>query len=396
MATKTYTAIPAPLPQDIIVTDLGRGRLSVATAKRDEAMVDYLRGLGSKWNRDTRAWEVPGTKRDCMIKKLEAMAADIVTKAEAAAMLKEEAWAMGPRYKEAVEGLRCASATVRESKISHDGVKWTTYRDAYITVRLPYSEEGVTLIRAVPGAKWIQSEKVWRVMPANEAELAKVAEVCRKIDTIMDAAHAEKQAMRAAEQAARDEERRKLENRRVLIAAGERRVGETFRFGDRVLVVTDLGKIWMLRSEDACIYGRMPEDQDVRYAYVREASAQEIAVFEASEAAEVKAREERKAVIEAFRAVEQEVSASSTYEHPLPEADREALQTGDIIWHQHAHLAIYGGGTEWVATDGRLWRIDGNGADGDDWSRNNFRSGVARWILRQDAYVEALRAMAAG
>lgn len=366
MATKIYTAIPAPLPQGITVTDLGRGRLSVATVKRDEAMVDYLRGLGSKWNRDIRAWEVPGTKRDRIIEKLTTMAAKEASTKEVSAL-----------YAEAFSGLHCATAF-----------------QSYVRVNFEYDARAVAAVKTVPSAKWDADSRVWTIRPSDEAALAVAVEACRKIDAIMATARAEKKAQHEAQQAARAEERAKLEARRILVGVSERKVGETFRCRDRVLVVTDLGKVWTLRSEDACMYGRMPEDQDVRYAYVREATAQEIAMLEASETAAAKAREERKAAIEAFRAVEQEVSKIGTYEHPLPEADYEAIASGDLVWHERADLSLYGGGTEWVVTDDRLWRIDGNGADGDDWSRNNFRSGVARWIPRQDAHVEALRAMA--
>jgi len=366
MATKIYTAIPAPLPQGITVTDLGRGRLSVATVKRDEAMVDYLRGLGSKWNRDIRAWEVPGTKRDRIIEKLTTMAAKEASTKEVSAL-----------YAEAFSGLHCATAF-----------------QSYVRVNFEYDARAVAAVKTVPSAKWDADSKVWTIRPSDEAALAAAVEACRKIDAIIVAARAEKQAQREAEQAARAGERAKFEARRILVGGSERRVGETFRCGDRVLVVTDLGKVWRLRSEDACMYGRMPEDQDVRYAYVREAKSNEIEVLEAVEAAEAKTREERKVMIEAFRGVEQEVSEVGTYEQTLPEADLEAIGKGDLVWHQRADLALYGGGTEWVATDDRLWRIDGNGADGDDWSRNNFRRGIARWIPRQDAHVEALRAMA--
>jgi hypothetical protein len=38
---------------------------------------------------------------------------------------------------------------------------------------------------------------------------------------------------------------------------------------------------------------------------------------------------------------------------------------------------IYGGGTTYVATPDAIWKIENNGTDGDDWSRNNYRTGGA-------------------
>lgn len=38
---------------------------------------------------------------------------------------------------------------------------------------------------------------------------------------------------------------------------------------------------------------------------------------------------------------------------------------------------IYGGGTQYCVTKNHVWKIENNGMDGDDWSRNNIRTGGA-------------------
>jgi len=38
---------------------------------------------------------------------------------------------------------------------------------------------------------------------------------------------------------------------------------------------------------------------------------------------------------------------------------------------------IYGGGERIIIGDDKIWYVQNNGADGDDWSRNNVRTGGA-------------------
>lgn len=38
---------------------------------------------------------------------------------------------------------------------------------------------------------------------------------------------------------------------------------------------------------------------------------------------------------------------------------------------------IYGGGVGYIVTDNAIWKIENNGMDGDDWSRNNYQTGGA-------------------
>ena len=44
---------------------------------------------------------------------------------------------------------------------------------------------------------------------------------------------------------------------------------------------------------------------------------------------------------------------------------------------------IYGGGVQYVVTDDHIWHVQNNGMDGDDWSRNNIRTGGAGAIGRR-------------
>jgi hypothetical protein len=48
-----------------------------------------------------------------------------------------------------------------------------------------------------------------------------------------------------------------------------------------------------------------------------------------------------------------------------------------------------------VIDDAWVWWVDRNGMDGDDWSRNNCASGIARRLPRTDELVADARALAA-
>lgn len=101
--------------------------------------------------------------------------------------------------------------------------------------------------------------------------------------------------------------------------------------------------------------------------------------------ATAKAKRERRESFEnhlrAFRARFQDA------EYP-PEADVE----GETVYDTYS---IYGAGSRIVIGDAWVWWVDNNGMDGDDWSRNNCRLGIARRLPRTDELVEDAHALVA-
>ena len=94
----------------------------------------------------------------------------------------------------------------------------------------------------------------------------------------------ENKAANAAAVKAREE---KL-SKRILVNADDcPATGKPWRMHNRsdgkIIVITGYGKKWYLRSEDACCYGMLPDDQWVRYAYYRDATEEEKAELEAAE-----------------------------------------------------------------------------------------------------------------
>jgi DNA-binding transcriptional MerR regulator len=56
---------------------------------------------------------------------------------------------------------------------------------------------------------------------------------------------------------------------------------------------------------------------------------------------------------------------------------------GEEIQHPRNPKNIYGGGEWWTITEKYIWHIKNNGMDGDDWSRNNVKTGGAGAIGRR-------------
>lgn len=196
-----------------------------------------------------------------------------------------------------------------------------------------------------------------------------------------------------AEAAKRAEERKATAARRMLVLAySGPRQGDAIRMGGKLVIVESLGRTWRLPYEDSCVYGVMPdwEGQQVRYAYVRPATDEEVAELEAREAqakveAQVKAERETR-----IREIEKQIK--TTGERP-----EVADVKGDTVLDSRT---AYGGGQRFVIDEanGYIWYCLNNGGDGDDWSRTNVGvpgyAGEIGWrVLYSQELVEELRAL---
>jgi hypothetical protein len=99
----------------------------------------------------------------------------------------------------------------------------------------------------------------------------------------------------------------------------------------------------------------------------------------AADNAERARREAFRAHLAAFEARFQDA------EYP-PEAEVE----GETVYDT---FSIYGVGSRIVIGNEYVWWVEANGMDGDDWSRNNCRLGIARRLPRTDELVEDARAL---
>ena len=198
---------------------------------------------------------------------------------------------------------------------------------------------------------------------------------------------AENKAANAAERKAREE---KL-SKRILVNADDcPAIGKPWRMHNRsdgkIIVITGYGKKWYLRSEDACCYGMLPDDQWVRYAYYRDATPAEIAAVEAAEEAARKKAAEKKAREKRINEIENKIKKAENYAQNVDPKDLD----GEVLFDT---FNIYGGGERIIANDRWLWCVQNNGGDGDDWSATNVPGGIGWRIPRDEALVKELRGL---
>ena len=204
---------------------------------------------------------------------------------------------------------------------------------------------------------------------------------------------AENKAANAAAVKAREE---KL-GKRILVNADDcPATGKPWRMHNRsdgkIIVITGYGKKWYLRSEDACCYGMLPDDQWVRYAYYRDATPAEIAAVEAAEEAARKKAAEKKAREKRICEIENKIKKAENYAQNVNPKDLE----GEVLLDT---FNVYGGGERIIANDSWLWWIQNNGGDGDDWLATNVYGGPGTpggigWrIPRDEALVKELRGL---
>lgn len=154
------------------------------------------------------------------------------------------------------------------------------------------------------------------------------------------------------------------------------------RPGAPVVVYTQLGKSWYMDEEAADAIGPSLRDGYVCYAYYRPATTDEMRAMEIRQAAEHarhEAEQHRRARIAAIRERIMSEGECLAGTH-TPEGER-LLDT----------QTIYGGG-DWFVLGSDIWYVRNNGADGDNWSYNNVRTGGAGAIGWRIPYDPALAA----
>lgn len=124
-------------------------------------------------------------------------------------------------------------------------------------------------------------------------------------------------------------------------------------------------------SEDGLSFGVGDDRGHLYWAIVRYATPEEYMPVWEAEAREYKARWHRQAVMAAYA----RLFATEDGEYVTGKQPRQL--TGEWI-KVGGGFTIYGGGEEVLLETKRryIWRVFRNGADGDDWSRNNTTAGI--------------------
>jgi hypothetical protein len=149
--------------------------------------------------------------------------------------------------------------------------------------------------------------------------------------------------------------------------------GDTIRWNDRQgqRYITVLSSWSRYYHEDGMTFGVGDESGHIYFAIVRPATDEESAPLR-----QQAARAERGAQLESERRRLFDPRQPDA-EYPWGPDNSQVQVDGDWIKIGKG-FNIYGGGEELcVESDARhIWLVHGNGADGDDWSRNNTTAGI--------------------
>jgi len=363
--------------------------LAVSSPYNANFIKDVKRLRGAKWDVENRVWVVPAEHKEKLFKLLAThykwnpedhprVPAGVpeggqfaekgttifrppYSDAFTAWMHKEKMgyWdASAKGWRVAKEDADTVRAKIEEMfpQVQRQGVK-------YVSVSMPsYNERAIAEIKQIPGRQYDPTSRTWSV-PETEADKAKA---------IVEKYFSPKATGTPTSQG--------LPEGHKYIRRGEGYGGYPFRVGE---TIKDDGKYWTVVSaskqyfrEDGMSFGVGDESGYVYTAEVRPATEEE--------AAPLKEREEQKR-----RYVELKEELSSIFKKIFDggkDATPKVQPEGEDIDMIGNPRNIYGGGRWFVIGKNRLWAIENNGADGDDWSRNNVRTGGAGAIGRYIPY----------
>ena len=232
------------------------------------------------------------------------------------------------------------------------------------------------------------NRKVWMIPLTKGVSLKRIFANFAQSAQAEAEARAEEERRRAEERAAREkrwaEERAArrlaprepapespLQSRRLYPVSARPALNVPIRLGTTAVVFTGYGQPFRISEDHPSIHGSHllgHEGSRGCYAYYRPASEDEIQALEAREIEQQararieQDRRQRRAALEK-RIIEQ---------GECPEGDH--VPAGDVLADTST---IYGGGDWFVVGADWIWYCRNNGADGDDWSRNNVRTGGA-------------------
>jgi hypothetical protein len=266
-----------------------------------------------------------------------------------------------------------ASDDNKEQRQRAEAVRWLGYveekaRDGYLY------EKGVAAVRQFGAGHPDLLERL-------DAAIGKAKEVREKQERVWAAEKLERANAREKERAAHA----KAVSKRVLFPVSRGpAINKPTRLNGRPVVFTGTGKEFRIDEDSASVYGHHllgHEGDRGAYWYYRDATPEEVAQLEASEAARDEAVRERQEREKIKSGIEKRITEAG--ERPdgmnAPEG-RRLLSTANI----------YGGGDWFVVGPDWIWYVRNNGADGDDWSQNNVSTGGAGgigWRIPYDSRV---------
>lgn len=214
------------------------------------------------------------------------------------------------------------------------------------------------------------------------------ARLAAAIDIVSNVKRRQQDAARAArsEQSSASQATTPVSARRLYPLSAPPALLMPVRLGGRAVVFTSHGDTFRINEDHPSTHGSHLlgyEGERAAYYYYRPATQEETAAFELAEGARARAAEQTAQRQREIAALRDHIR--TTGDCPAGEyvpAGRVSLDTA----------TIYGGGEWFVVGTDNIWYVLNNGADGDDWSRNNVRTGGAGaigWRIGYDADIAA-------
>jgi hypothetical protein len=254
-------------------------------------------------------------------------------------------------------------------------------------VRTPYREDIVALLRSIQGAAWNKMLLEWQV-PLSSAE--SLLTVLPRINDAIAEMQREKQA-RQRDAVARAEVGQK---RMPFLVESCPRKGVVFEKRGSILFATDVGPYFTIDDDAPSLYGSEflgHEGERGVWVTYRAATEEEAALFTQNKEAEAARRKEIKHCHKRLQEISEQIK---TQGRVLPQ-NEVSLNGRESLVEFNKKLFLYGGGSEIFVTNDFLCFMMHNGADGDDWSRNNFPGSIIWFAPRSPELEQEIRQLSA-
>lgn len=323
------------------------------TAEDRELVANFRKTFKkARYDGDAKTWFVSGVRAYNRIVKW----AEAAFEARAEAEAKKEQQHRDAEFEGRLHEVDVVEALKhRASEFKSSQIKITHKTVAYKVAGL-FSEQVREIARAAD-AKFDKVLKSWIFTAKTMEDVDSMIQACNHIYEIR-LAMIETEKQEREEREIKRRARWEKMHRYIVIAQDAPDVGTTTRYRGELITITGYGKPWRADDDLSSMGGPVGcEGNLVRYAYYRDATADEVADFQGKEAAKAAESARRNAVAK--------VAAGEAGPHLGEEPE------GEVIWQDESN-ALVGYTTKIILTaDNWLWHVTYDGTDGAAWGDYN-------------------------
>jgi hypothetical protein len=271
----------------------------------------------------------------------------------------------GWTYRGTREALDKLLALTAKADIKDDAIA-AAKAAAEVPIEIPYVDRDLA---QNAGCRWEERRRTW-IAPSRE--------VAERVQGKSKAREAKRAEERAAGLAAVEKAAAAKATRHLFFLDSSPGVGATILLDGKHVTIERFGKSFRYDYE---AHGCWKPDRDgdaCHYGYYRPATEREVEDFTAARVAKQRRAESRGALEQ----LAGEIVAAGGHQAEQPEGER--------VDNPFDPQTLYGGGSWFAIGPAWIWSVRNNGADGDDWERNNVRTGGAGAIGHQGPFTEAL------